>query len=311
MQDGGEELQGSGWFERELHRSFIGAHDGIVTKKEVCVREKERREGLSSFAAKGERRVEAQTSSSPPTLSIHSPPSFFIISTLQMKPRHAIRPSSPLPFLPPEMKQHILRFCDPSTLAKASRVSLAFLELSSPILYQEIELIGLGKLEKLFCPKSRQPFFVSSLVRERVWQGRSLERELITSPPSFFVLYRSLSPSSRRKKTTTSSFAPIYPYPTPEISPSSQLQTSKKNNSYFQPIDFLPSFPPSSSTSSPFVPSELIHYTTRSNRTTGSLFSPCSTLRRFASRASRTPASLRSTSPPLLGPVCASSTSRM
>ena len=42
------------------------------------------------------------------------------------------------------------RFCDPSTLAKISRVSLAFLELSSPILYQDNEIVGHRKIEQLF-----------------------------------------------------------------------------------------------------------------------------------------------------------------
>ncbi|KAL7417224.1 hypothetical protein BDY24DRAFT_377137 [Mrakia frigida] len=63
--------------------------------------------------------------------------------------------SRPLPPLPLELKHHILRFCDPSTLANTSRVSLAFLHLSSPILYQDIEIVGLKNVEKLFC--SRDP----------------------------------------------------------------------------------------------------------------------------------------------------------
>ncbi|KAL7417230.1 hypothetical protein BDY24DRAFT_377149 [Mrakia frigida] len=58
-----------------------------------------------------------------------------------------------LPPLPLELKHHILRFCDPSTLANTSRVSLAFLHLSSPILYQDIEIVGLKNVEKLFCSR--------------------------------------------------------------------------------------------------------------------------------------------------------------
>ncbi|KAL7416749.1 hypothetical protein BDY24DRAFT_438579 [Mrakia frigida] len=58
-----------------------------------------------------------------------------------------------LPLLPTELKREILRFCDPSTLAKTSLVSLAFLQLSSPILYHDIELVGAQSALKLFCDR--------------------------------------------------------------------------------------------------------------------------------------------------------------
>jgi hypothetical protein len=54
-------------------------------------------------------------------------------------------PSS-LPILPIEVKGHILRFCDAPTLAVTSRVSLAFLELSGPLLYEVITVRGREQL---------------------------------------------------------------------------------------------------------------------------------------------------------------------
>jgi hypothetical protein len=59
----------------------------------------------------------------------------------------------PLPFLPLEVKHHILRFCDPSTLAVTSRVSLAFLELSIPILHDDIHIDGFEQAEQLLCSR--------------------------------------------------------------------------------------------------------------------------------------------------------------
>ena len=58
------------------------------------------------------------------------------------------------PFLkefPIEIYNEILKFCDPSTLAALARVSLAFLELSSPLLYRNVELVGTRNMAKLFC----------------------------------------------------------------------------------------------------------------------------------------------------------------
>ncbi|KAL7414296.1 hypothetical protein BDY24DRAFT_414507 [Mrakia frigida] len=48
----------------------------------------------------------------------------------------------PPPPLPTELKKHVLHFCDPPTLAATSLLSLQFLELSSPLLYDEIEITG-------------------------------------------------------------------------------------------------------------------------------------------------------------------------
>ena len=51
-----------------------------------------------------------------------------------------------LPPLPLEVKGHILSLCDQGTLAVASRVSLAFLELAGPILYEHVHIDGLDSL---------------------------------------------------------------------------------------------------------------------------------------------------------------------
>jgi len=55
-----------------------------------------------------------------------------------------------LPYLPLETKHPILRFCAVSTLARTSQVSLAFLELSCPLLYRDIHLPGAKLLPLLF-----------------------------------------------------------------------------------------------------------------------------------------------------------------
>ena len=56
--------------------------------------------------------------------------------------------STPLPFLPTEVKKQILKFCDQPTLAKTSGLSLAFLQLSSPLLYRHIVFEGPEGLTK-------------------------------------------------------------------------------------------------------------------------------------------------------------------
>ena len=66
----------------------------------------------------------------------------------------------PLPFLPLEVKKHILRYCDQGTLAVTSRVSLAFLEMSIPILHDEIIIDGFEVLEELFCSRVSRDMFV-------------------------------------------------------------------------------------------------------------------------------------------------------
>jgi len=56
-------------------------------------------------------------------------------------------PSS-LPFLPNELMKEILKFCDQPTLAKTSTLSLAFLQLSSPLLYRHITIRGPESMDK-------------------------------------------------------------------------------------------------------------------------------------------------------------------
>ena len=69
-----------------------------------------------------------------------------ISQTAQISPR-------PLPSLPTDLKREILSFCDPSTLAKASLVSLAFLEMSSPFLYRDVTIDGWRDVIKLICSR--------------------------------------------------------------------------------------------------------------------------------------------------------------
>ncbi|KAL7411494.1 hypothetical protein BDY24DRAFT_132363 [Mrakia frigida] len=70
--------------------------------------------------------------------------------------------SSSSPHLPTEIKGHILSFCDQSTLAKTASLSLAFLHLSSPLLYEDVVLYGVRNLHKLFCSRE-DPSFQSHL----------------------------------------------------------------------------------------------------------------------------------------------------
>ncbi|KAL7415565.1 hypothetical protein BDY24DRAFT_381534 [Mrakia frigida] len=65
--------------------------------------------------------------------------------------------SRPLPYLPPEVKGHILKFCAPATLFSTSLVSLAFLELSSPFLYKDVVIRGSSDLFRLLCVRSDRP----------------------------------------------------------------------------------------------------------------------------------------------------------
>ena len=53
-------------------------------------------------------------------------------------------------YIPPELLDKILSFCRPSTLAVASRVSSACLELASPWLYTDIVVRDLESIVKLF-----------------------------------------------------------------------------------------------------------------------------------------------------------------
>ena len=83
-------------------------------------------------------------SSSLPPLLASCPP-----STTTSKPRRmSSSTSASPPFLPNEIKKEILKFCDQPTLAKTSSLSLAFLQLSSPLLYRHIVFEGPEGLTK-------------------------------------------------------------------------------------------------------------------------------------------------------------------
>ena len=95
----------------------------------------------------------------PPSLEIYPPPS-------------DTPTSKPLPSLPTELKKNILRFCTPATLAKTSGLSLAFLQLSSPPLYDEIDIVGFKIMKKLFCSRVSYIIDCSSLqLGSRLAQG--------------------------------------------------------------------------------------------------------------------------------------------
>jgi len=87
----------------------------------------------------------------PSSLPIGSP--FLDLSSLKISSDASQPCLQPFPFLANELKKEILRFCDPSTLAKTSLVSLAFLELSTPFLYYEVETRGCKQLSLLFKPR--------------------------------------------------------------------------------------------------------------------------------------------------------------
>ena len=63
--------------------------------------------------------------------------------------------TSTLPSLPVELKAHILGYCDQTTLAMTSRASFAFLELSTPLLYEDINIQGPERLLQLISSQVR------------------------------------------------------------------------------------------------------------------------------------------------------------
>ena len=89
-------------------------------------------------------------------------------------------PSRPLPDLPSEIHQEILRFCDPSTLGRASQVSLAFLEFSSPLLYYDVEITSFTELGLLFASRITLHYFF--LARWRRNRAQTLPKLTSSSP---------------------------------------------------------------------------------------------------------------------------------
>lgn len=90
-----------------------------------------------------------KSSSSPPFKVDLNPRPSTLTSNLRITMETRRSPSPP-PSFPNETKREILSFCDTPSLANASLVSLAFLELVSPFLYQHIAIQGLEQLSRLF-----------------------------------------------------------------------------------------------------------------------------------------------------------------
>ncbi|KAL7409635.1 hypothetical protein BDY24DRAFT_402497, partial [Mrakia frigida] len=69
-------------------------------------------------------------------------------------PRSSSLPSSlPLPSLPIELNRSILSFVDTQTIGRCCRVSLAFLEIASELLYRDVEVEGIERLKDMFCTR--------------------------------------------------------------------------------------------------------------------------------------------------------------
>jgi len=88
----------------------------------------------------------------PPSFSTFLPSSSASSLTLP-PPLDSTHPANPIPAhllrLPLEVHHEILKFCNLSTLSQTSRVSLAFLQLSGPLLYRDIFVRGVKSLEKI------------------------------------------------------------------------------------------------------------------------------------------------------------------
>ena len=62
-----------------------------------------------------------------------------------------------LPALPVELHDAILALADTQTLARCCSVSMAFLELASPLLYQHVHIDGVTVLGQPFCDRVSPP----------------------------------------------------------------------------------------------------------------------------------------------------------
>jgi len=144
--------------------------------------------------------------------------------------------SSPLlPTLPPE----ILRLCDPSTLAQTSRVSLASLELSSPLLCHHIDIYGSEQFEMMLC--TRVSFFHLGLQSREPRTDElptcSLPYLLRTRPLN--LKYPPSSPSTSLKLSPSRSQGPSSPL-THLPSPSGPLQHSSHSSLPRSPLHLPP-----------------------------------------------------------------------
>ena len=140
----------------------------------------------------------------PPTTSRIVPWSSFYPKPCILRMRFSLRQARPsLPSFPPEIHRHILSFVDVPTLLSSCRVSLAFLQLSSELLYQDIQIVGVERLKRFFCERVRprflclRPFFLLFGRRPLSFQ---LTRPLMTA------LCQSSSSDRRRSLPTIKRF---------------------------------------------------------------------------------------------------------
>lgn len=105
-------------------------------------------------------------------------------------------------------------FAIPSTLAATSRVNLAFLELSSPLLYTDINRIGFQKLASLFYTRVSIPFLSFWCpLRPASPEGPPL---LLSLPPLLCPASRRtgpINPTSRPSSSSTGSRRCVPPRP--------------------------------------------------------------------------------------------------
>ena len=87
------------------------------------------------------------------------------MASLIALPSSSSSSTRPFPFLPVEIKRHILAFADTGSLALCCSTSLAFLEIASELLYQDIEIDGIERVGQLFCLRVRCEFSLRSFLR--------------------------------------------------------------------------------------------------------------------------------------------------
>ena len=119
-------------------------------------------------------------------------PSAMSVRTTRAK-KASLLSSQPVPSIPTELRRSILSFCDPSTLAKVSRASVAFAELATPFLYRNVVLKGPEALESFFCKRLSEPKQLASL------QGGSADLLSLFYDPERTQEPR-LPPSSRQNR---------------------------------------------------------------------------------------------------------------
>ena len=75
------------------------------------------------------------------------------LAGLSLQTRSSTPPVMPStsPRLPVELQDEVMSHCDLGALALASRVSFGFLQMASPRLYRDVEIVGPEQLRLLFC----------------------------------------------------------------------------------------------------------------------------------------------------------------